>query len=172
MTYRSAFSLIPGIITDNLFSDRLDRMDRLFSRLTGDTPLSDSPCYNLIQIDDNHYSLTISVPGYKEKDLDITLQNGQLTITGKHECKNKGKNKEDRKNVRWLHKGFSSADQFSLSFNLHNRVKVQSAVLENGLLKLELEYEIPEEHKPHKITIDSPVKNSLMQDQQGLIKNK
>lgn len=173
MTYRS-FSLIPGI-TDNLFSDRFDRMDRLFSRLTGDVPLSDSPCYNLIQMDENHYSLTVSVPGYKEKELDITLQNGQLTITGKHDCKDKGKMKEDRKNVKWLHKGIS-CDEFSLSFNLHNRVKVQSALLENGLLKLELEYEIPEEHKPQKITIENKVdsnsNNRIMKHEQGLINNK
>lgn len=164
MTYRS-FSLIPGI-TDNLFSDRFDRMDRLFSRLTGDVPLSDSPSYNLIQIDETHYSLTVSVPGYKEEDLDILLQNGQLTISGKHECKGKdqGKMTEDRKNVKWLHKGIC-LDEFSLSFNLNNRVKVQSALLENGLLKLELEYEIPEEYKPQKITIESHNNNRIMQHQ-------
>lgn len=145
MSYRS-FSLIPGI-TDSLFSDRFDRMDKLFSRLTGDTPLSDSPAYNLIQTDDTHYHLTVSVPGYQEKNLNILLQNGQLTITGKHDVMPKEKN-----HVKWLHKGILE-DNFSLSFHLHNRLKVQSANLDYGLLKLQLEYEIPEDEKPQKISI-------------------
>ncbi|WWP00611.1 MAG: Hsp20 family protein [Candidatus Dasytiphilus stammeri] len=146
MVYRS-FSVIPGI-TDNIFSDRFDRMDKLFSRLTGDAPLSDFPSYNLFQTNENHYHLIVSVPGYKEKELDISLQNGQLTISGKHEKESS----KDKSHVKWLHQGIS-CDDFSLSFNLHNRVKVQSANLENGLLKLELKYEIPEEEKPQKINI-------------------
>ncbi|WWP02491.1 MAG: Hsp20 family protein [Candidatus Dasytiphilus stammeri] len=147
MAYRS-FSLIPGI-TDNLFSDRFDRMDRLFSRLTGDVPLTDTPAYNLSQPDDNHYHLTISVPGYQEGELEILLQNGLLTINGKHK-----KNQQDlnEKKCNFLHKGIS-CENFSLSFNLHNRIKVQSANLEYGLLKLILEYEIPEAEKPYKIKI-------------------
>lgn len=144
MTYRS-FSLIPGI-TDNLFSDRLDRMDKLFTRLTGDIPLSNSPAYNLIQTDDTHYHLTVSVPGYQEKNLNILLQNGQLIITGKHELK------KENTHVKCLHKGIL-CDDFSLSFNLHNRLKVQTANLDYGLLKLELEYEIPEHEKPQTISI-------------------
>ncbi|HEI8865039.1 Hsp20 family protein [Serratia sp. AKBS12] len=146
MAYRP-FSLIPTI-TDNLFSDRFDRMDRLFSRLTGDAPLSDTPSYNLIQRDDTHYELTVSVPGFQESELDIAVQNTQLTISGKRETSS------NDEQIKWLHRGISQS-AFTLSFSLSNRIKVGSANLSNGLLQLSLEYEVPEEEKPQRIAISS-----------------
>ncbi|WP_442890807.1 hypothetical protein [Arsenophonus sp. PmNCSU2021_1] len=49
MVYRS-FSLIP-MLSDNLLSDRFTQMDKLFSRITGEKPLSEMPTYNLYQKD-------------------------------------------------------------------------------------------------------------------------
>lgn len=150
MVYRP-LSLIPEL-TSSLFPDRLDRIDRLFSRLTGDAPpLSSSPSYNLVQRDDSHYELTLSVPGYHKDELEIAVQNNQLTISGKHEEKQE---ETAEKEEKWLHKGFSHRN-FTLSFSLNNRVKVQSADLNNGILTLQLEYEIPEEEKPQQIAITS-----------------
>lgn len=146
MLYRS-FSMMPTI-ADNLFSDRFDRIDKLFSRLTGDAPLSDVPSYNLIQKDEINYELTVSVPGYQESELDISIQNKQLIVTGKRELT------LDNEQTKWLHRGISQ-DTFTLNFSLNNRIKVKSANLSNGLLKLELEYETPEEEKPQRIPICS-----------------
>lgn len=146
MTY-NPFSMIPAI-TDNLFSDRFNRMDRLFSQLTGNAPLADAPAYNLVQKDDTRYELTVSVPGFEENNLDISVQNTQLTITGKHE------ELADEQQPKWLHRGIAQ-EAFTLSFNLSSRIKVKNANLKNGLLKLELEYQIPEEEKPQRIAIQS-----------------
>ncbi len=77
------FSLFPTL-SDNLLSNRFDQIDRLFSQLTGSKPIA-SPVqtYNLKQIDDNHYELTVSVPGYQEDDLSVSLKSSRLLIEGK-----------------------------------------------------------------------------------------
>ena len=74
------FSLFPTL-SDNLLSNRFDQIDRLFSQLTGSKPIA-SPIqtYNLKQIDDNHYELTVSVPGYQENDLSVSLKGSRLLI--------------------------------------------------------------------------------------------
>lgn len=145
MTYRP-ISLIPGI-TSSLF---FDRMDNLFSSLTGEQPLANTPAYNLRQQDETHYTLTVSVPGYHNNELDISVQNNQLIIYGKHD----ESTHQDTQKGHWLHQGISHSD-FTLGFTLHNRVKVQSAGLDKGLLTLKLEYEIPEEEKPQRISIST-----------------
>lgn len=42
----STLSALPGF-ADSLFSDRFNRIDRLFSQLTGDTPVAATPAYDL-----------------------------------------------------------------------------------------------------------------------------
>jgi len=145
MSYHS-FSLVPGLY-DDMFSDRFKQIDNMFSRLTGEKPISDIPSYDLIQKNENNYQLIINTAGYKEENLDILVHNNKLTITGKYkeDINNKG-------NYKWLHKGIKK-NNFSLSFNLDNRIKVKQAKIILGLLTLDFEYEIPEQEKPRKVEI-------------------
>ncbi|WP_122028999.1 Hsp20 family protein [Salmonella enterica] len=55
-------------VSFSLFSDRFNRIDRLFSQLTGDTPVAATPAYDLQKRDANNYLLTVSVPGWKEEE--------------------------------------------------------------------------------------------------------
>ena len=59
-------SALPGF-ADSVFSDRFNRIDRLFSQLTGDTPVSALPAYDIKKVDANNYQLSLSVPGWKER---------------------------------------------------------------------------------------------------------
>ena len=81
MAYRS-FSYIPAF-DNKLLSDRFMQMDNLLSRLTGEKPLTDSPVSNLLQKNKKYYELIISIPGYKQDELDIPIINHQLNINGK-----------------------------------------------------------------------------------------
>ncbi|MGP1933900.1 MAG: Hsp20 family protein, partial [Arsenophonus sp. NC-XBC3-MAG3] len=76
MAYRS-FSLIPAF-SNHLLSDRFTQIDNLFSRLTGENPLTDTPAYNLLQKDKEHYEMTVSIPGYTQDELDISVLNNHL----------------------------------------------------------------------------------------------
>ncbi|UAJ65579.1 Hsp20 family protein [Candidatus Schneideria nysicola] len=156
MTYRS-FSLIPSF-TNNLLSERFSQMDNLFSRLTGEKPLSDIPSYNLLQKDRDNYELTVSVPGYSKEELDISVLENQLSIVGKPTLNNQNEemlsstSKEEKKVEKWLNKGFSKVP-FSLNFNLDHRINIKYADLDKGLLSLKFCYEIPEGEKPKKVVI-------------------
>ena len=152
MAYRS-FSLVPGF-SDSLFSDRFTQMDNLFSRLTGEKPIMDTPAYNLLQKDKDNYELTVSVPGYSHSELDVSVLNNQLTITGKPASSSSDDNTSGKhKSFRWLHQGIKKSE-FSLSFNLEYRININHSSLCSGFLVLRFTYDIPEREKPQKISID------------------
>ncbi|HDN2512904.1 TPA: Hsp20 family protein [Providencia rettgeri] len=142
-----SFSLFPTL-SDNLLSNRFDQIDRLFSQLTGNRPLTTEHPYNLKQIDDTHYQLTVSVPGYKEDDLTVSMKGGKLCIQGEQSTE------LNNDSEKWIHKGITQ-NTFSLEFNLGKNVKIESAELSGGLLALDIEYEIPEEEKMQVIAIEN-----------------
>ncbi len=141
------FSLLPSL-NDSLLTDRFNQIDKLFSRLTGNDPVGQSPSYDIIQRGEGKYALTLSVPGYQESELSVSTRNGQLLIEGHHDDGRAGKDDDDN----WLHRGISRSD-FTLQFSIPRGTKVTGAKLANGLLDVELEHEIPEEEKLKKITI-------------------
>lgn len=155
MAYRS-FSLIPAL-SNHLLSDRFSQMDNLFSRLTGETPVADAPAYNLLQKDKEHYEMTVNVPGYTQDELDISLLNNQLSITGKPKVEETALN-EEKDDIKWLHHGIRKSE-FALSFTLEHSIVIQQANLANGLLTLHFTYDIPEQEKPQQIAIS--VQNKL-----------
>ncbi|HGJ5854676.1 Hsp20 family protein [Arsenophonus nasoniae] len=149
MTSYRSLSLIPTF--SNYLPDRITQMDRLFSRLTGEKPLGDNPAYNLRQKDKNHYELTFSVPGYSQDELEISVHNHQITISGKASDE-KNESEDEKEGVKWLHQGISK-NGFSVNFSLEHRITIQQATLDKGLLTLQFIYEIPEQEKPQKIPI-------------------
>ncbi|WP_425619651.1 Hsp20 family protein [Buchnera aphidicola] len=152
MSYRS-LSFTPNFNDHNIFSNRFNQIDKMFSTLTGEKPISDTPKYNLYQINETEYQLILSVPGFTEEELDISVHNSQLSIQGKKQIQNKHKNEKNQEHNHWLHQGIIF-NNFSLNFNLEHKIKVKKAELSLGLLKLHFECNIPEEEKPKKITIN------------------
>ena len=59
--------------------------DRLFSLLDqpGLTEVETYPPYNIEQSDETHYRITVAVAGFREKDLDVEVRDGVLTVSGK-----------------------------------------------------------------------------------------
>ncbi|MFP3014696.1 MAG: Hsp20 family protein [Arsenophonus sp.] len=156
MTYRT-FSLIPTL-SNHLMSDRFTQMDNLFSRLTGEKPIAFSPSYNLLQKDKDNYEMVLSVPGYTQDELDISVLNNQLNISSKLKIEETNTN-EKKDNIKWLHHGIKKSE-FSLNFSLEHRITIQKANLYNGFLTIQFTYNIPEQEKPQKITIDVQNKSS------------
>jgi HSP20 family molecular chaperone IbpA len=73
--------------------------------------------------------ITLAVAGFGPDELDVSIDNGELTIRGRQR-------EEDRKD--YLHRGIA-ARQFKRSFSLASGVEVRKAALRNGLLAIELE---------------------------------
>ncbi|VYU80831.1 Hsp20 family protein [Metakosakonia massiliensis] len=140
-------SAFPGI-ADSVFSDRFNRIDRLFSQLTGDAPVSSLPAYDIQKTDEHNFLLTLSVPGWKEDELEIETVGGSLHVSGK-QVEN-----SEQKEENWLYRGIRRAD-FRLSFSLPEHARVSNAKLESGLLHITVYQEIPESEKPRKIAIEN-----------------
>ena len=107
------------------------------------------PPYNIEQIDDYGLRITLAVAGFSMDDLDVEIDQNQLTI--------RGKQKEDQNRV-YLHRGIA-ARQFQRSFVLADGIEVKGADLDNGLLHINLERVIPESHAV-KIKINQKDKKS------------
>lgn len=143
-------SALPGF-TDSVFADRFNRIDRLFSQLTGDSPVASLPAYDLKKVDTSNYQLHVSVPGWKEDELEIETVGGVLNVSGKR-AENEAHDEQG-----WIYKGIRRAD-FRLSFSLPEHTKVSNAKLENGILLVSIYQEIPESEKPRKIAIENTQK--------------
>ncbi len=125
------------------YSVGFDRLQRLMDSALERTEVSYPP-YNIESVDENAYRITVAVAGFGEGDLDVTVVDDTLTISGKKEDEGKG--------TAYLHRGIAER-AFQLKFNLADHVKVRDAALENGVLVVTLEREVPEELKPRKIPI-------------------
>ncbi|RED14413.1 Hsp20 family protein [Pontivivens insulae] len=111
-----------------------EELDRLVER-TAKAGSDSYPPYNIEQLDEHAYRITLAVAGFAEDDLAITLEDRQLMIRGRRNETNEGR--------VFLHRGIATR-QFSRSFVLADGVEVRGARLEHGLLDIELAREVPE----------------------------
>ncbi len=88
------------------------------------------PPYNVEDRGDGALRITLAVAGFTSETLHVTLEDRQLTITGRREDAAKG---EDA----YLHRGIA-ARGFIRSFVLADGVEVDKALLEHGLLHIDL----------------------------------
>lgn len=107
------------------------------------------PPYNIEQISETALRITLAVAGFTMNELDVEIENNQLTIRGKQQ--------EDEKRI-FLHRGIA-ARQFQRSFILAEGIEIIGAELDNGLLNIDLRRIIPES-QVQKIAISSPNKKA------------
>ena len=93
------------------------------------------PPFNIEQTSDTSYRITLAVAGFGESDLSITVEDRQLVI--------RGRQRDDAEHRVFLHRGIA-ARQFQRSFVLADGVEVGEAVMENGLLHIDLKRAQPE----------------------------
>jgi molecular chaperone IbpA len=127
-----------------------DRLTRLLDAATRvDSASLGYPPYNIEKTGEHAYRLTMAVAGFSPSELDITVQENTLLVTGK------AKEEEERKNgTGYLHRGIARR-AFERRFSLADHMKVTGANLDNGMLHVELVHEVPEAAKPRKIAIGS-----------------
>ena len=111
-----------------------DQLERLVER-TAKTGNEGYPPYNIEQTSENSYRITLAVAGFAEGDLTITVENRQLVILGRQ-----GEERGDR---GCLHRGIA-ARQFQRTFVLADGVDVGAAIMEHGLLHIDLKRALPE----------------------------
>jgi len=131
------------------FAVGFDSMFDELHRATAQQNQTNYPPYNIVQINENEYLISIAVAGFGPSDLTVTKEKNFLVIDGKH-CKETIEQSET--SYTYLHKGISERS-FRREFKLADFVEVVNANLELGILSLHLQREIPEEQKPKTIAI-------------------
>src|ERR1700704_6196188 len=138
-----SFDLTP-LFRSTVGFDRL--ADMLDSVARFDTGVSYPP-YNIERTAENHYRISLAVAGFGEKDLNVEVKEGVLSVNGKREAE-----KDSAPDRHYLYQGIAGRT-FERRFQLAENVEVKGAQLENGLLHIELERIVPEEKKPRRIVI-------------------
>lgn len=98
------------------------------------------PPYNIEQTDEDRLRITIAVAGFSEADLSVEIVDNQLVIQGKRQDQEAESAETGR---LYLHRGIA-ARQFQRSFILADGIQVTDAVLDNGLLHINLFQPAPE----------------------------
>jgi len=125
-----------------------DRMFNELERQFANSPNGNGyPPYNIAQINDDEYMISLAVAGFGMDNLEITKDQNILRIEG---TAPKGD-----EHVNFLHKGIGGRS-FRREFTLADHVEVTGATLELGMLNVHLTREVPEELQPKKIAITAP----------------
>ena len=127
---------------DNVFN----QFERMFDTQFDSISVPNFPPYNIVKTGDNKYDVELALAGFNKKDIDVTVEDGTLTI------KSIVKEAKDKKEDGVIHKGIAKR-YFSKSFTIADDVEVKGAELKDGLLKVSLERIIPESRKAKTISI-------------------
>jgi len=113
------------------------------------TVTRDYPPHNIIKIDEDRYAIELAIAGFSENDIEVHLEDGKLTITGKIEKKNDQKVPDESK---YVYRGIAGRS-FTKTFKIADTIEVEEARLTNGMLKINLKHVIPDNRKAKKIEI-------------------
>jgi molecular chaperone IbpA len=130
-----------GIGFDNMFDELM--------RVSAQQGNTNYPPYNIVQINEDEYMISLAVAGFGLDNLSVTKDKKFLIIEGKHAAENV--EVEDPTAI-YLHKGISERS-FRREFQLADHVEISNAHLELGILSIHLRREVPEEAKPKAIAI-------------------
>ena len=146
-------------VNSDLINSQLYKMsvgfDRLFDEFfTNPVNISAStyPPYNVARVTtdegETSYEITLAVAGFTEADIEILVEDNHLKVSGKSGVLAE----EAGTKVDYIHKGIAERN-FTRTLRLADHVEVEKAVLQDGILKIKLVVNIPEEAKPKTIKI-------------------
>lgn len=143
MTTLSLRSLdIPSI---HKFAVGFDQMFDELMRHTSNTQSTNYPPYNVVKYSEDKFAIELAVAGFKDGDIDVTVEKNQLTIKGEKAI-------SLDEGAEYLHRGISNRS-FARSWTLADHVEVTGANVSEGILVVNLDRVVPEEQKPKKIAI-------------------
>jgi len=111
-----------------------DQLERLVER-TAKSGNDGYPPFNIEQVSEHAYRITLAVAGFARDELAITVEDRELVV--------RGKQTDDIEGRVFLHRGIA-ARQFQKAFVLADGVEVAGAMLEHGLLHVDLERAMPQ----------------------------
>ncbi len=101
------------------------------------------PC-NIVRTGENTYRISLAVAGFKPAQVNVTVNQNTLIVSGNAD--------EKRDAGDYLYRGIATR-AFERRFSLADHVEVKGASLDDGLLQIDLQRELPEAMKPRRIEI-------------------
>lgn len=120
-----------------------DRLARLMDAAAAAPDVSYPP-YNIEKTGEDAYRLTMAVAGFGPDDIELTVKESALFVTGRV---SQGADKAEV-----LYRGIAGR-AFERKFTLADHIVVEGADLQNGLLHVALKRVVPESLKPRRIAI-------------------
>jgi HSP20 family molecular chaperone IbpA len=111
-----------------------DHFERILDRVSK-ASAEGYPPYNIEQVGENALRITLAVAGFSMDDLSVYVEDNQLVV--------RGVSGDDDSGRVFIHRGIASR-QFQRSFVLAEGIEITGATLDNGLLNIDLERQIPE----------------------------
>jgi molecular chaperone IbpA len=118
-------------------------------RVSAQQSSTNYPPYNIVQINEDEYMISLAVAGFGLDNLSVTKDKKFLIIEGKHSAETV---ESPDASYTFLHKGISERS-FRREFQLADHVEISNAHLELGILSIHLRREVPEEARPKAIAI-------------------
>jgi len=112
-------------------------MDDYLDRFFNESPQSNYPPYNLIQVNNHESTLEIALAGFKKDELKVYTEFGKLYVEGKKET--------SQKNGEFIHQGLAQRS-FQRVWTITDDTKIGSVKFEDGLLTVELKKIVPDHH--------------------------
>jgi len=105
------------------------------------------PC-NIVRTGENTYRISLAVAGFKPEQVNVTVNQNMLIVSASAD------EKQEKDKGEYLYRGIAGRS-FERRFNLADYVLVKGASLDDGLLQIELERELPDAMKPRRIEIQT-----------------
>jgi molecular chaperone IbpA len=132
-----------------------DRLARLMDSAVSAAEAPSYPPYNIEKTGDETYSLTMAVAGFRPEDLEMTVKENTLVVSGRVA------NEANKGEV--LYRGIAGR-AFERRFVLADHIVVEGADLQNGLLRVGLKRVVPEALKPRRIAISGSAPTAIAND--------
>ena len=135
------------------FDDVFDHFESMFDHNFSTVNVSNYPPYNIVKTGSNKFDIEVALAGFNKKDIDVTSENGMLTIESKvKSVVNDSVGADAKKDEKMVHKGISKR-YFKKSFTIADDVEIKGAELKDGMLRVSMEKIVPEAKKLKTIEI-------------------
>ena len=95
------------------------------------------PPYNVEEIGEGRVRITLAVAGFAPDQLQVTVEDNQLIVAGRKDAATRALDERSAEERAFLHRGIA-ARGFLRTFVLADRREVEQALLEHGLLHIDL----------------------------------
>lgn len=123
-----------------------DRMFDTFESRFANQLSTNYPPHNIVRKDQYNYYIEMAIAGFTREEISVEVEGEQITVKGER------RREENDEELHYIHRGLSARD-FVRTFQMAEHMIVKGAVIKDGILKIDLEFIVPEDKKPRLIDI-------------------